>query len=229
MTEDPARAEAPMALVRRQLVSGCVWLERDDRQPVDGLTRAVRDGGDHRGDALVLGVVAALVDPDRVVRTRAIDAAQRLAGRIAAGTLARLLRERGSLFRGVPPAARLDQTDLGWGLLRAIAAAARPSDIAALALLRQAVSDPQQGFWVLAGLTMNDPRWVAEHSAVWFAGDPSRLVTALHWLRDPDWRMRVVRDLAAQPAERHAELREAIREVVVDPFERLRLEGALGG
>jgi hypothetical protein len=218
-----------MILVRRQLESGCVWVDRDDRQPVDGLTRAVRVGGRDRGDKLVLGVVAALVDYDLVVRTRAVDAAQRLAGHIAASTLARLLRERCSLFRGVLPAAHLDQVDLEWGLLRAIAAAARPSDAAALALLRQTVSDPQQGFWVLAGLTMNDPRWVAEHSGVWFAGDPARLATALHWLRDPDWRTLVVRDLAAQPAELHAGLREAIREVVVDPFECLRLEGTLDG
>ena len=140
-------------------------------------------------------VVVGLLDADPARRARAVAVAQNLAPEIGTRRIETLLRTRPHLYRGVPPSDWVRERDLEWGLLRALAAAVRPSDASALALLRSAVGDEQDGSSVLAGLTLNDSKWIVEHPDAWGASDPKRMAIVLHGLRDKQARERLLRTM----------------------------------
>lgn len=153
-----------VAAVRSQLDGGAIWVDKNDYDSKDGMQRALRAAGAHR--RLLADVVAGhLLDPQPKIRTGAVAVAAEVAGVLGAEPITEIYEAHEELFRGVPPEGHtIQQPDLGWELLAAIAGAvAGASERRAIGLLRRHASD-ERGSWLLGALARHDTEWLLEHA-----------------------------------------------------------------
>lgn len=188
--------------VRRQLEGAGPWSDRDDREPVDGLVRALRGAGALR-PTFAASVLLLLEDDDLRVRSGAIAALPEVAQDLGAAHLCAVLERSAERFRGVSAeGATVLHPDLYHALLAAIAKAAAPGDERALMHLRPAAREPGWGSRLLPDLARLDPEWLLTHAAELV---PHRSVGVLFAL-SPAQRLELVRRLAPYPAEQRTQL-----------------------
>ncbi len=187
-------------LVRKQIATGRVWIEKEDQGNLDGLTRAVREAGDLT-PAFADAILTLLSDEDRTVRTAAVNMLSEVADQIGAEALVELLEARPELFRGVKPARKFSLffDDLAGAVLVEIGRVAAPDDTRAIEVLR-AAAEGKYAWEVASSLASLDADWLCDHASL----VPRRtLGSVLLSLPTPEHRERVVRALAPWPkAER---------------------------
>ncbi|MCB9766425.1 MAG: hypothetical protein H6739_42015 [Alphaproteobacteria bacterium] len=197
MPPDSMPVQEIPARVRAQLLGRGEWVDPNDREPTDGLARAIRQSGDQRRTfAAAVGLL--LTDDDPALRAGAAAVLHLVADELGAPHLARLLTEHPERYRGVRPAGvTLGGEDIAWTMLTAMAKVTRPQDRDAVHLLRGAVTEPERGSRLLADLARVDPDWVTAN-----ARDvvPHRATGVLLRLDRPH-RERLARALAPYPEE----------------------------
>jgi hypothetical protein len=162
-----------------------------------------------------------LTDSEPKVRAGAALAIETFPREFDGQAILRILDERPNLFQGIPAIAR-GFSDIYWELLRAIAGTSSHSQ-QVVDRLRQCVTDPTNGQWLLAGLTRSDTEWVLGHTHEVLAGQPMRVITVLANLDDPRMQERFVAALRAEQESFRKTAALNLDEVVSDPKRRERL------
>lgn len=182
--------------VRRQLEGVGPWLDREDREPVDGLVRAIRAAGALR-PTFAATVLALLDDEDLTVRSGAVAALPEVAASLPAARLCDVLDRSEGLLRGVQAqGATVLHPDLFHAVLAGLARAAQPGDERALIRLRLAAREQPWASRLLPDLARLDPEWLIAHAREVV---PHRSVGVLFSL-SPAARLRLVDALAPYPA-----------------------------
>jgi len=186
--------------VRYHLIHGTVWAFREDREPTDGLRRALRDAGGGYG-ALVDALKTLLTDPDVRVRSGAVALLPVYQKDVGADTLESLLRDQAPLFERVAPkSVTTDAKDLAELVLYALSKVASPTDTAALARLQNEAAKPD-GWVLVPGLATSVPDWVCDHATTVLPHDAAR--GTLRELPTLSYKLRLIDALAPWPvAER---------------------------
>lgn len=149
--------------VRKQLVDGSVWADRDTLHPHDGLERAIRGAGS-RKPLFAAAVLACLTDPDVRLRTGAVAVLREVVADIGAGRLAGVLRDQEALFRGVKAAWQIEHEDLEQSAAIALASRTKAGDTAALGYLRRLAKDRPWGRFLLNSLAEIDGAWLVANA-----------------------------------------------------------------
>src|ERR1700674_1075037 len=143
-------------MFRRAFLGEDVFPSRTAYAPQDGVTSVMRVT---RGTALEQVVTQAimrlLTDSESNVRAGAVMAIETFPLGFDGRVLLRIMDEQPSLFKGIP-ATVPGYSDLYWELLRAIAGTGSLSR-EVLNRLKESVTDPVSGHWLIAGLTRSDP------------------------------------------------------------------------
>lgn len=216
------------SLLRRQLLDGSILSGRYDDGPEPGI-RSLFEAA--RGTALEGRIVEALLslltDADERVRAGAASLVLHNAEKFDPSELLAILESNPTLYRHIPlPNAANSKLDLGWTLMRAIAASPT-KDMKVIERLRQAVRDPTNGSWVLAGLMTSDPDWVIKHPLEAIDEDPTRARVVMFRLGSPELRRKFVRALPRESPRLRRVVADAVSVEVSDPTERDELNKLL--
>lgn len=215
------------ALLRRQLASGILPGKPMDEGPEEAVWRLFHSiEGSPLEQSFLDAVMKLLTDPDPGIRTSAVGLAQDFAEKLEPSRLLGLLNDHPALYEHVrpegPSRSSLQDTDLAWALLRAIAG--RPTtNEQVLSRLRAAANDPANGARVLAGLTVSDPAWVLRNLRELIDQEPRRASIVLNNLADSATRLEFARAASLTSPRSRAAAVDAVREKVKDPEERKRL------
>jgi len=212
------------SIVREQLLYGGILSGRYDETPEPGVRSLLRAAeGTSVEPRIVDAILKLLTDDSAKVRAGAVEIAQHFANKFEASRLLAILDENPQLFGGFPQTAGRDATkDLGWGLLRAIAAA---SDVtpSVISRLREAVVSFPNGAEVLAGLTERDTDWVIEHAPEVIGSDKGRAKALLFMLGQPAFRERLIKAIPAESPRLRDIMKTAVSEEIQDAAERQHL------
>jgi hypothetical protein len=211
-----------VAMFRRAFLGEDVFPSRTAYAPQDGVTSVMQAT---RGTALEQQVTQAimtlLTDSDPNVRAGAVMAIETFPLGFKGEVLLRMMDEQPSLFKGVP-ATVPGYSDIYWELLRAIAGTGSLSG-EVLDRLKESVTDPASGHWLLAGLTRSDPDWVFSHVREVLAGQPTRVNAVLANVDDADKREEFLMALRGEPEQFRKDAAARLDRVVGDPNQRERL------
>lgn len=181
-------------LVRRQILFGTVWSDRNHMDHAEGLAEALQDND--RAE-IVAACAELITDPDIRVRSAIVAVSLHLTPDLGAEWLANTLEQHPELYVGVESVgAKIMQPDLEKELLIAIAGAIQPGDSRALALLRKAAHDPGWGTWMLPALSRMDSEWLCARTEL----IPHRMISVFIHLT-PGQREKIVRAKAPWPKD----------------------------
>ena len=214
-------------LLRRQLRSSILSGKTSDEGPEEAIWRLFNSiRGSSSEQLFVDALMELLIDADVAIRTSAVGLAQDFSESLEPRRLLKVLDENQSLFRGVRPKADghsgLDDSDLSWGLLRAVAGR-RTSDDKVLNRLRTAAEDPTNGATILAGLTVSDPEWVLGNLAKLLDQAPGGAAIVLNNLDASSSRDRFASEARKAGRRGKAAAVKAVKDLIRDPRERQRL------
>jgi hypothetical protein len=111
-------------------------------------------------------------------------------------------------------------------MLRAIAGSGAKSR-EARDRIREAITDPVNGAWLLADVSQSDPDWVLQHSRRVTCGQAERVQIALANLADAKHRERFVAALREESPEFRRDATARLGRVIRDPKELERLSKLL--
>ena len=209
------------SLLRRQITDGNVLAGKYDDSPEPGIWSLFAAAkGTRLEPRLVEAVQSLLTDSNPSIRSAAVGLAQAYAEKFQAPDLLRVLADHPNLFEGVT--GRLDEPDLAWGLLRAIAGSSN-WDQQVTERLRTAALQFPNGSSVLAALVSNNPDWAIDHAQELIGDQPARARLILYRLKNPEQRERLVRAIPQESPRLRDSVRAAVSDEVTDPIERRRL------
>jgi hypothetical protein len=213
-------------MFRRAFLGEDVFPSRTAYAPQDGVTSVMQVT---RGTALEQVVTQAimrlLTDSESNVRAGAVMAIETFPLGFDGRVLLRIMDEQPSLFKGIP-ATVPGYSDLYWELLRAIAGTGSQSR-EVLDRLKESVTDPVSGHWLIAGLTRSDPDWVLGHAREVLAGQPTRVNAVLANIDDSQRREEFLIGLRGETEQFRKDAAARLDRVVGDPNQRERLSRLL--
>jgi len=215
------------SLLKRQLVEGSVLAGRYDDSPEPGVWSLFAAAkGTALEPRLTDAVKRLLTDPDLRVRSGAVGLAQAYAEKFDAPELLAILAGHPALFEDVV-AKGSSESDLAWGLLRAIAGSSK-WNLEVAKRVRSAALEFPNGLNVLAGLVSNDADWVIQHAPQVIGDQPARARIVLFRLKDPDSRERLIRSIPSESPSLRKLMASAVSDEIKDPTEKANLLKLLG-
>ena len=210
------------SLLKRQFLEGSVLAGRYDESPEPGIWSLFAAA---KGTALEARLADAvkklLTDPDLRVRSGAVRLAQAYAEKFEAPELLAVLASHPSLFEDVVVQGDTE-SDLAWGLLRAIAGSSKWNSKVAERVRAAALVFPN-GLNVLAGLVSNDADWVLQHAQEVIGDQPARARIVLFRLKDPESREKLIRSIPSESPSLRALMASAVSDEIKDPTEKAKL------
>ena len=184
--------------IRKQLLDGSPWGEKNDLWPYEGLERQLLSANPEERSALVQACQALITDADAQVRTGIVAILSEIAPDVGAEWLYSQLLNHPQLFVQVAPEkAKLPHPSLDKEILLAMAQVVKANDQRIIAYLREAARIPDWGTWLLPTLAKVDSDWLVANAAELV---PHQVVSVLLPL-SPAQRKKLVLALAPWPQE----------------------------
>ena len=210
------------SLLRSEFRGGSRLAGRYDEGPEPGIRSLFEAAqGTPLEDRLLEALGSLLTDEDQKVRAGAVNMVLHYAEKFDPSQLLAILERNPRLYRDLPVDQAAD-LDMAWTLLRAVAATPT-RDPQVIERLREAVTDPVKGMWVLAGVTSHDANWVIEHAQEVISDQPARARIVLYRLKDPRQREQLVRAIPSESPKLRKVIAEVVSEEIKDPSEKQRL------
>lgn len=182
-------------LIRKQLLNGSEWLEKDDQEYVEGVERQFEKYPEER-IAMVEACKKLLFDPDLMVRSGIVSLLDEFAKDLDASWLFDQFKKHNHLFEGLEAdSATIQHGTLDKDIIVSIASALQAKDKEAIAYIREIAYDKELGRWVILELARADKAWFLEHVKDIV---PHRMVSVLIELTQEE-RKQVVQALAPWP------------------------------